>query len=151
MTIDGRGTGRVFDGVGAVSGGGGNSRVLYDYPEPQRSQILDYANGAVVLAAASTYDDQDWVLAKTSSGAWTIRNVRSGRFNLAAGANNAVVWNSGGAGADALWSLEPVSSGGFHLNNQSTGSEYLYGISAGAVRWNTGATDASTVWTFEPK
>jgi hypothetical protein len=28
--------------VGAVSGGGGNSRLLIDYPEPQRSQILDY-------------------------------------------------------------------------------------------------------------
>jgi O-glycosyl hydrolase len=28
--------------VGAISGGGGNSRLLIDYPEPQRSQILDY-------------------------------------------------------------------------------------------------------------
>ena len=34
--------GRTFDGVGAISGGGGNSRLLIDYPEPQRSQILDY-------------------------------------------------------------------------------------------------------------
>ena len=32
----------TFDGVGAISGGGGNSRLLIDYPEPQRSQILDY-------------------------------------------------------------------------------------------------------------
>ena len=32
----------MFDGVGAISGGGGNSRLLIDYPEPQRSQILDY-------------------------------------------------------------------------------------------------------------
>lgn len=42
VTIDGRGAGRVLDGVGAVSGGGGNSRLLFDYPEPQRTQILDY-------------------------------------------------------------------------------------------------------------
>ncbi|GAA1245912.1 ricin-type beta-trefoil lectin domain protein [Kitasatospora nipponensis] len=42
VTVDGAGTGRTFDGVGAVSGGGGNSRLLSDYPEPQRSQILDY-------------------------------------------------------------------------------------------------------------
>lgn len=42
VTIDGHGTGRVFDGVGAISGGGGNSRLLIDYPEPERSQILDY-------------------------------------------------------------------------------------------------------------
>src|SRR4051795_937797 len=40
--IDGTQGGRVFDGVGAISGGGGNSRLLIDYPEPQRTQILDY-------------------------------------------------------------------------------------------------------------
>ena len=33
--------GRVFEGLGALSGGGGTSRLLYDYPEPQRSDILD--------------------------------------------------------------------------------------------------------------
>jgi hypothetical protein len=42
VTIDGASGGRVFDGVGAVSGGGGNGRLLVDYPEPQRGQILDY-------------------------------------------------------------------------------------------------------------
>src|ERR1043165_6360285 len=42
ITIDGSKGGRTFDGVGAVSGGGGNSRLLIDYPEPQRGQILDY-------------------------------------------------------------------------------------------------------------
>lgn len=33
---------KTFDGVGAVSGGGATTRLLVDYPEPQRSQILDY-------------------------------------------------------------------------------------------------------------
>ena len=42
IVIDQQGGGRVFDGVGAISGGGGNSRLLIDYPEPTRSQILDY-------------------------------------------------------------------------------------------------------------
>src|SRR5438067_1498444 len=42
ITINGGSTGRTFDGVGAVSGGGGNTRLLVDYPEPQRGQILDY-------------------------------------------------------------------------------------------------------------
>ncbi|MET7455772.1 NPCBM/NEW2 domain-containing protein [Streptomyces sp. NPDC005574] len=42
ITVDGTGTGRTFDGIGAISGGGGNSRLLIDYPEPQRSRILDY-------------------------------------------------------------------------------------------------------------
>ncbi len=42
ITINGGSGGRVFDGVGAISGGGGNSRLLIDYAEPQRTQILDY-------------------------------------------------------------------------------------------------------------
>src|SRR2546423_11853100 len=42
VTVNGAGTGGTFDGVGAISGGGGNSRLLIDYPEPQRGQILDY-------------------------------------------------------------------------------------------------------------
>src|SRR3954471_20948959 len=42
VTISGAAAGRTFDGVGAVSGGGGNAKLLYDYTEPQRSQILDY-------------------------------------------------------------------------------------------------------------
>jgi len=33
---------RVYDGVGAVLGGGGNARYLLDYPAAQRDQILDY-------------------------------------------------------------------------------------------------------------
>jgi hypothetical protein len=42
IAIDGGQPGRTFDGIGAISGGGGNSRLLIDYPEPQRSQVLDY-------------------------------------------------------------------------------------------------------------
>jgi hypothetical protein len=42
ITVNGASGGRTFDGVGAISGGGGNSRLLTDYPEPERSQILDY-------------------------------------------------------------------------------------------------------------
>ena len=41
ITIDGLSEGKVFDGVGAVSSGG-SSRLLLDYPERQRSEILDY-------------------------------------------------------------------------------------------------------------
>ncbi|WP_263368869.1 glycoside hydrolase family 30 protein [Edaphobacter bradus] len=41
VVLDGTSTGRVFDGIGAVSAGA-SSRLLIDYPEPQRSQILDY-------------------------------------------------------------------------------------------------------------
>ena len=41
VILDGNGTGRVFDGLGGVSAGA-SSRLLIDYPEPQRSRILDY-------------------------------------------------------------------------------------------------------------
>ncbi|XP_067412454.1 galactocerebrosidase isoform X1 [Emydura macquarii macquarii] len=39
---DSGGLGREFDGIGAVSGGGATSRLLVNYAEPYRSQILDY-------------------------------------------------------------------------------------------------------------
>jgi hypothetical protein len=42
ITIDGAHAGAAFQGVGAISGGGGNSRLLIEYPRQQRQQILDY-------------------------------------------------------------------------------------------------------------
>nr|WP_239096434.1 RICIN domain-containing protein [Streptomyces sp. SID11385] len=42
ITVDGTQGGRTFDGIGAISGGGGNSRLLTDYPAAQQQQILDY-------------------------------------------------------------------------------------------------------------
>jgi hypothetical protein len=41
ITINGSGAGRTFQGIGALSAGA-SSKLLYDYPEPQRSQVLDY-------------------------------------------------------------------------------------------------------------
>jgi hypothetical protein len=42
ITVNRTGGDRVYDGVGAVLGGGGNARYLMDYPQPERSQIFDY-------------------------------------------------------------------------------------------------------------
>lgn len=42
ISINGSSTGRVFDGIGAISGGGGNSRYLVDYPQKERNQIMEY-------------------------------------------------------------------------------------------------------------
>ncbi|HEV3359907.1 MAG TPA: ricin-type beta-trefoil lectin domain protein [Pseudonocardiaceae bacterium] len=42
ISINGSQGGRTFDGIGAISGGGGNTRLLADYPAAQQSQILDY-------------------------------------------------------------------------------------------------------------
>ena len=41
VRLDAASPGRVFEGIGAVSAGA-STRLLPDYPEPQRSQILDY-------------------------------------------------------------------------------------------------------------
>ncbi|MCX5208148.1 ricin-type beta-trefoil lectin domain protein [Kitasatospora sp. NBC_00240] len=42
VAADGHSPGRTFDGIGALSGGGGNTRLLTDYPAAQQQQILDY-------------------------------------------------------------------------------------------------------------
>ena len=41
IVLDGKSKGKIFDGLGAVSAGA-SSRLLIDYPEPERTQILDY-------------------------------------------------------------------------------------------------------------
>lgn len=41
VVLDGTSKGRIFEGLGAASAGA-SSRLLIDYPEPERSQILDY-------------------------------------------------------------------------------------------------------------
>jgi len=42
ISLDAQSAGRTFDGFGAVSGGGNTSRLLPEYPEKQRQEILDY-------------------------------------------------------------------------------------------------------------
>ncbi len=42
ITVNGTQGGRTFGGIGAISGGGGNSRLLSDYPAAQQQQIYDY-------------------------------------------------------------------------------------------------------------
>jgi len=41
IRLNGNAAGKRFDGIGIVNGGGATSVLLKDYPEPQRSQILD--------------------------------------------------------------------------------------------------------------
>ena len=41
ISFDGKAEGVLFEGIGLVNGGGATSVLLKDYPEPQRSQILD--------------------------------------------------------------------------------------------------------------
>src|SRR6266446_2033353 len=41
VVLDGSSKGKIFEGIGALSAGA-SSRLLYDYKEPYRSEILDY-------------------------------------------------------------------------------------------------------------
>jgi O-glycosyl hydrolase len=41
IVLDGNSPGKIYEGIGALSAGA-SSRLLYDYQEPYRSQILDY-------------------------------------------------------------------------------------------------------------
>ena len=42
ISVNGTSAGRTFGGIGAISGGGGNSRLLSEYPAAEQQQILDY-------------------------------------------------------------------------------------------------------------
>jgi O-glycosyl hydrolase len=42
IAVNGSSAGQSFSGIGAISGGGGNSRLLIDYPPAQRTAVLDY-------------------------------------------------------------------------------------------------------------
>ena len=53
IVIDGHGTGRTYEGLGAVSAGA-SSRLLIDYPEPYRGQILDYLSSQATAQLCST-------------------------------------------------------------------------------------------------
>lgn len=47
-------SGQLFEGIGAVNGGGATSVLLKDYPEPQRSQIMDMVFKPMFGASVST-------------------------------------------------------------------------------------------------
>ncbi len=42
IAVNGTSAGKTFDGIGAISGGGGNTRLLADYPAAQQQQIMQY-------------------------------------------------------------------------------------------------------------
>lgn len=54
VRLSATGSGKQFDGIGAVNGGGATSVLLKDYPEPQRSQIMDLVYKPMFGASVST-------------------------------------------------------------------------------------------------
>lgn len=54
ISIDAGKTGKTFEGIGAVNGGGATSVLLKDYPEKQRAEILDMVYKPMFGASLST-------------------------------------------------------------------------------------------------
>ncbi|MEV6008134.1 ricin-type beta-trefoil lectin domain protein [Streptomyces sp. NPDC051976] len=85
VTLDGTSAGRTLDGVGAISGGGGNSRLLIDYPEPQRTQVLDYLFSPHVGAAVQILKVEVGGDTNSTSGAEPSHEHTSGDLNCGRG------------------------------------------------------------------
>ena len=54
LQVSATASGKAFDGIGAVNGGGATSVLLRAYPEPQRTQILDFVFRPKFGASVST-------------------------------------------------------------------------------------------------
>jgi O-glycosyl hydrolase len=120
IAVDAAGTGRTFDGIGAISGGGGNSRLLINYPEPERSRILDY-------------------LFKPGYGAslQMLKVEIGGDTNSTDGSEPSIEHTKGAVNCDSgyeWWLMEQARKRNPHIK--------LYGLAWGAPGWigNTGDT-----------
>jgi hypothetical protein len=122
IAVNGNGTGRVLAGIGAISGGGGNSRLLIDYPEPARSQVLDYlfkpgAGGALQILKVEIGGDTN-----STSGAEPSHEHTAGSISCGRGYE----W----------WLMEQARARNPNIR--------LYGLAWGAPGWIGGGTFFST-------
>src|SRR5690242_3999569 len=85
IAVNGSHGDRVFDGVGAILGGGGNARYLMDYPARQRNQILNYLFKPGYGAALQILKLEIGGDADSSDGAEPSIEHRRGHVNCAAG------------------------------------------------------------------
>ena len=68
LALDPASAAQRFDGHGALSAGA-SSRLLFDYAEPQRSQLLDYLFAPGVGAPASHADSRASLAPQAADGA----------------------------------------------------------------------------------
>src|SRR5579859_8166564 len=122
ITVDGGASGRTFDGIGAISGGGGNSRLLIDYPEPERSQILDYLFKPGYGADLQILKVEIGGDTNSTDGSESSIEHASGSINC----NNGYEW----------WLMEQAKARNPNIK--------LYGLAWGAPGWIGGGTFFST-------
>ena len=120
ITVNGNGGDRVYDGVGAVLGGGGNARYLMDYPAAERSQIMDYLFKPGYGASLQLLKLEIGGDANSSDGAEPSVEHARGQINCNAGYEFAV--------AKQAVALNPYLK--------------LYGLQWAAPNWAGGGTDS---------
>ena len=113
ITVNGNGGDRVYDGVGAILGGGGNARYLEDYPAAQRAQIMDYLFEPGYGASLQ--------LLKLEIG---------GDANSSAGAEPSIEHSQGAINCGAGWEFD-IAKQAVALNPYLQ----LYGLQWGAPGW----------------
>src|SRR5215469_5427417 len=113
ITVNGGGGDRVYDGVGAILGGGGNARYLEDYPAAQRAQIMNYLFEPGYGASLQ--------LLKLEIG---------GDANSSAGAEPSIEHSQGNKNCGAGWEFD-IAKQAVALNPNLT----LYGLQWGAPGW----------------
>jgi galactosylceramidase len=146
ISLSADGPGKLFEGIGVVNGGGATSVLLKDYPEPQRSQILDLVYkpkfGASVSALMveipgdgnstqgsmpshmRTRDDLDYTRGYTW---WVISEAkkRNPKLSLDGAAWSAPGWLGGGD----FWSQDTAD----YYVKWLTGLRRVYGVELDAI------------------
>jgi O-glycosyl hydrolase len=122
ITVNGTQGGRTFDGIGAISGGGGNSRLLADYPAAEQQQVYDYLFKPGYGADLQILKVEIGGDTNSTDGSESSIEHASGSINCSAGYN----W----------WLMEQAKA----LNP----SIKLYGLAWGAPGWIGGGNFWST-------
>jgi len=120
ISVNGTSAGLTFGGIGAISGGGGNSRLLTDYPAADQQQILDYLFKPDYGASLQILKVEIGGDTNSTDGSESSSEHTSGATNC----NNGYEW----------WLMEQAKA----LNP----SIKLYGLAWGAPGWV-----GSTFWT----
>ena len=125
ITVNGGGGDRVYDGVGAILGGGGNARYLEDYPAARRAQIMNYLFEPGYGASLQLLKLEIGGDANSSAGAEPSIEHTQGNINCGAGwefdiAKQAIALNPnlklyGLQWGAPGWAGQPVSGGGTTL------------------------------------
>jgi Glycosyl hydrolase family 59/Ricin-type beta-trefoil lectin domain/Glycosyl hydrolase family 59 central domain len=122
ISVNGTSAGLTFGGIGAISGGGGNSRLLTDYPAADQQQILDYLFKPDYGASLQILKVEIGGDTNSTDGSESSIEHTSGAINC----NNGYEW----------WLMEQAKA----LNPNIK----LYGLAWGAPGWV-----GSTFWTTD--